>query len=270
MTKQDCARVFVGCAANNEDLESQAVFEYSLRKHSSIPVDITWMQLSRDPKSPFYSDPEKGLGWRTKQWATPFSGFRWAISTLCGLEGRGIYFDSDFIIMGDIAELWRQKMPSGKVVVAKGAKAGTRYCCSMWDCAEFPLIPGWKGWEWLRSDENAHNNMCYKFQSNIRLVEEFGIGDWNVLDTGFPQDFYQPWIKAIHYTMIPTQLQLPHAIPRLEREGGKHWFEGRPKPHPRGDLQAYFDMLLQEAYKAGYTLDKYRREPYGRYSIRGK
>src|SRR5882762_6242859 len=120
----ETARIFVGCAANNEDLESQVVLEYSLRKHASIPVEITWMQLSRNPASPFYSDPEKGLGWRTKQWATPFSGFRWALSVLCEFEGRAIYMDSDFIVMSDIAALWYQEFSPGKIVIAKGARAG--------------------------------------------------------------------------------------------------------------------------------------------------
>lgn len=40
--------VFVGCAANGEDAESQAVLEYTLRKHSSLPVDIVWMRQSPD------------------------------------------------------------------------------------------------------------------------------------------------------------------------------------------------------------------------------
>ena len=39
-------QVFVGCDPNNCDLEQMMVLEYSLRKHTSHPVNITWMQLS--------------------------------------------------------------------------------------------------------------------------------------------------------------------------------------------------------------------------------
>ena len=75
-------RVFVGCAPNHEDAESQAVLEHSIRKHASLPVDITWMKLSRDPVSPF-------SGWNTELWPTPFSGFRWAGSGRENEEASG-------------------------------------------------------------------------------------------------------------------------------------------------------------------------------------
>src|SRR5215207_9690112 len=121
-------RVFVGCAANHEDIESQAVLEWSIRKHASEPVSITWMQLSRDPASPW-------SGWNTSQWVTPFSGFRWAIPAVCGYEGKAIYCDSDVIFMADIARLWDQEFESGKAVMAKGGNSW-RLCVSLWDCAE--------------------------------------------------------------------------------------------------------------------------------------
>ena len=81
-------QVFVGCDPNNCDLEQMMVLEYSLRKHTSHPVNITWMQLSHDTNSPWYTNQETGEGWRTEKWATPFSGFRWAIPESCNFEGR--------------------------------------------------------------------------------------------------------------------------------------------------------------------------------------
>lgn len=59
-------RVFVGCAANHEDAESQSVLEYTLRKYASDDLEITWMKLSRDPESQFYCDIENGRGWNTR------------------------------------------------------------------------------------------------------------------------------------------------------------------------------------------------------------
>lgn len=262
-------RVFVGCAANNEDLESQLVLEHSILKNTSCPVDITWMQLSRNNNSPFYSSPETGQGWHTHYWATPFSGFRWIVPELCNYQGRAIYFDSDFIVFGDIAELWNYPMQPGKVVVAKGATAGTRYCCSLWDCAEYRKIIDEADFGlWVRNEEMAHQRMCRKFAKALRVVQEFSLGDWNVMDIALPDDLTQPWIKAIHYTHIPTQLQTKYALPRLREEGGKHWNIGKIREHPRRDLQKIFDDLYEEA--GGFAaLDKYRVAPYGNYDIRG-
>lgn len=101
----DPIKVFVGCDPNDCDLEQMMVLEYSLRKHSSLPVNIHWMQLSRNPESFWFSKPETGEGWNTVKWATPFSAFRWSIPAHCNYEGRAIYMDADMLVMSDIAEL---------------------------------------------------------------------------------------------------------------------------------------------------------------------
>ena len=87
-------KLFIGCDPNNSDLEQMMVLDYSLHKHTSEPVEIIWMQLSRDPSSVWYSNPQTGEGWHTEKWATPFSGFRWAIPAYCGFSGRAIYMDA--------------------------------------------------------------------------------------------------------------------------------------------------------------------------------
>jgi len=66
-------RLFVGVGANNEDLEAQAVLEYTARKHCSLPLDITWMRQAADgPWS----------GWACKTGRTPFTHFRWSIPSV--------------------------------------------------------------------------------------------------------------------------------------------------------------------------------------------
>ena len=89
-------KLFVGCAPNGEDAESQMVLEYTAKKHSSMAVEITWM---KHEKEGFWS------GWESQTWATPFSGFRWGIPAACKGKGQAIYMDSDMIIIGDLAEL---------------------------------------------------------------------------------------------------------------------------------------------------------------------
>lgn len=251
-------RVFVGCAGNNEDLESAAVLEWSIRKHTAREVDITWLQLSRDPTSPM-------SGWNATEWTTPFSGARWAVPELCGWQGEAIYTDSDVIFLADIGELWDQPIAPGKVVVAKGGRHGQRLCVSKWDCAAAkahlpPLAV-------LKREPVKHRQLMQYFAAHPDLVQPFEGGDWNALDLEAP-DLADPLIKAVHYTGIPTQVQLKHALPRLAREGGRHWYRGIPRPHPMPELQALFDRLLVEATEAGFGIDRYRREPFGEYGLR--
>ena len=111
-------RIFVGTPANSEDLECQAVYAWSLKKHHpQDDVDITWMMLSRDPNSFWYSNPQAKpkQGINTFGWATPFSGMRFMIPAACDFKGKAIYCDSDQMWIADVAELWNQPIPDGKV-----------------------------------------------------------------------------------------------------------------------------------------------------------
>lgn len=253
-------RIFVGCAANNEDLESQAVLEWSLRKHTMREFDITWMQLSRDPKSPWYSDGPHG--WQTRFWTTPFSGFRWAVPELCEWTGEAIYTDCDVIYRADIGELWDQEIPLRKFVIAKNSR---RFCVSKWRCATaLAFLPPLAK---LQDDPYIHRGLMERFAVLSEFVQPFAGGDWNRLDLE-PFDLANPSIKALHYTAIPTQPQLKHALPRLQREGGEHWYRGPARAHPSPSLQRLFDELLAEATAAGYGIERYRREPFGRCELR--
>jgi len=40
----DPGRIFIGTSANGEDAPAEMTYEYSLRKNSSAPVEITWMK----------------------------------------------------------------------------------------------------------------------------------------------------------------------------------------------------------------------------------
>lgn len=251
----DIMRVFVGCAANHEDAESQAVLEYTIRKHASRPVQITWMMLSRDPSSPFYSNHGTGGGWNTSQWATPFSGFRWAVPELAGFSSRALYMDSDIIVRADLAELFDMAIEPTKVVIAKG---GNRFCVSLWDCE--------RAQRWLqplaqmRRDAGSHRRNLATF--NPSFVQMFPKNaNWNCLDGESYKDLNAPEIKAIHYTSMRNQPQLPYAVKRLAAQGRRHWFDGAPEPHFRRDLQRMFDEELAAAEAAGFVVDNYTQTP---------
>lgn len=243
-------RVFVGCAPNHEDAESQAVLEWSIRKHASEPVEITWMKHSDDPSSFWH-------GWNSSSWATPFSGFRWGIPAACNYHGKGIYMDSDVIVLADIAELWNQKFNPGKVALAKG-EGSWRYCVSLWDCAAmegivFPI-------ERLRKIDTSHREMVTYMANHPHMTQQF-MGDWNCLDGVGHINLRDGKMKALHYTDMRTQPQLQHAIPRLASQGRKHWFDGQVIKHPRADVQNLFNEYLVEAINNGYTVQKYCKDP---------
>lgn len=234
-------RIFVGVAPNGEDAESQAVLEYTLRKHASEPVEIVWMRLQRKG---FWS------GFATERWATPFSGMRWCLSAYCNFEGRAIYMDSDVIVCSDIAGLWKQSFGPGQIAIAKH---GGRLCVSLWDCAAAKkhVLPI----EQLRSDPEAHRKMGERMKTH-GLVGTFE-GNWNCLDgEGFP-NLNDPALNALHYTDMSSQPHLRHALKRLGESGQKHWFDGTIRPHPRKDLVAMFDRLLEEAQAEGFAPDYY-------------
>lgn len=251
-------RIFVGVAANNEDLESQAVLEYSLRKHASQPLSIEWMKQSHDPKSFWH-------GWNTQTWATPFSGFRWGVPARCNYEGRAIYLDSDMIVMDDIAKLWNTPLQGSYAVIAKNDNK--RFCTTVFDCAK--VKPHMFSLKELKNTSGIHRKQRDRL-SQPGIVQPFPKGEnWNCIDGEAEKDIFAPHIKIHHYSAIDCQPQLRHALPRLAEEGQPHWFKGTVKPHWRQDLVKLFDDMLAEAIAANYTPESYRSEPFGSYAPGG-
>lgn len=254
-------RVFVGCSANDEDLEFCAVLHYSLEKHASEPIDLIWMRLSRDPTSFWYADPQRKLGWRTDRWATPFSALRWGIPTACNFEGKAIYMDVDMIAMADIAELWNQEFTAAMLSKPEAI------CVTVYDNAKMKkFLPP------IDKIKEPRNYLDVRRKVLISNCIQRYKGNWNCLDLrkdngGEYKDLHDPEIKVLHFTQIPTQPHLRHAMPRLEKEGRKHWYTANtPRPHHRKDAIEFFDQMLIEAVEHGYTLDRYRNPtPFGEY-----
>jgi hypothetical protein len=245
----DTIRLFVGTAAQNEDLESQAVLEWSVRKHTKADVEIVWMQQSKTgPWS----------GWNADSWRTPFTGFRWALPSVCNYEGRAIYTDSDFVFMADIADLWNQPIPKMALVRNPTGKVSTS--CILFDCAKAKgIVPGL---DKLRAKRDAHGEMLNLFRANPEQYFDATEGNWDCGDLrGY--ELNDPRVKAIHYTRMSTQPQLKHATARLAKEGRAHWYTGETAPHPSADLQQLFDQLLIEAEANGYGIERYRVTPFG-------
>jgi hypothetical protein len=247
-TKPDPIRLFVGTSACNEDLEAEAVLAWSARRYSSLPVEITWMRQSADgPWS----------GWKSSvNNRTPFSSFRWGVPSACDYTGRAIYSDVDFLYLGDLAEVWTQPIPNVALVRNPTGKLSTSFI--VFDCAKArEHVPPIKK---LRGMDDAHSTMLNYFRAHPELLSATN-GNWDCPDLkGASLD--DPNVKAVHFTRIESQIHLKHAVPRLKREGGSHWYKGEVFPHPRPELQARFDQLLAEAEAAGEGIERYRHMPF--------
>lgn len=250
-------RIFVGCAANNEDEESQAVLDYSLHKYASQPLSIEWMMQSH-AKASFWA------GWNTSSWATPFSGFRWGIPARCNFEGRAIYLDSDMIVMDDIAKLWNMPIGKGKALIAKGTE---RFCTTVFDCAL--VKPYIMSIDQLRTQQGAHR-VQRKHIAAAGIIQPFPDNEnWNCIDGEQYADMHDSRIKIHHYSAIDTQPQLKYALPRLAAQGRAHWFKGTVKTHWKPELVRLFDETLEAAVAAGYKPENYEHEPFGDYDPAG-
>ena len=255
--QKDVIKVFVGCDPNNCDLEQMMVLEYSMKKHTTSPVEIIWMQLSDDANSFWFSDPQSNEGWNTSRWVTPFSGFRWAVPAYCNYEGKAIYMDADMLILSDLKDLWDHPFNEGSIAVSKGAPLMRRTCVTLWDCAKaasfLPKI------EKIRKNAKSHKRLTEKLEKNPELVTPFN-DHYNCLDG---EDIPITDIKILHYTDIDTQFSHKYSIARLKNEGDNHWYDGQVNPHWRQDLVDLFDQYYQEALDAGYSLDSYRVAGFG-------
>ncbi len=257
MKTNDTIRIFVGCDPNNCDLEQMMVLDYSIHKHTSAPVEIVWMQLSRDPNSYWYSNPETNEGWNTTKWSTPFSGFRWAIPEYCDYSGRAIYMDADVVILDDLAKLWQHPIDGQSIVAAKTNADMTRLCTCVWDCNKAKeIIPSVQK---LRKDPDSHKQMMKLLKKNQKLIEPYQ-DSYNCVDG---EGLAIENIRVLHYSDMGTQFSHKYAIPRVEAEGIEHWFDGEVMTHPRQDLVGLFDEYYKGALAAGYHLESYRVEPFG-------
>jgi hypothetical protein len=239
-------RVFVGCAPSGDDAESMAVLEHSLRSRCSLPVEITWMQASRDPQSLW-------CGWDLTAAATPFSPFRWSCAAACGFKGRAIYCDSDVVWLGDAAALWRMPLDRGQCVAARDR---SKFCVSLWDCekAQQHMLP----LEQLRR-RDGHQRQSSYFRHRPWLIRSFGPA-WNYLDDADDGSF----TKVVHYTDLRFQPSFRHATERLRKAGRSHWYDGPVGEHPRREIVELFDNELEAAKAAGYTVERYiPAEDYG-------
>ena len=237
-------RIFVGTSANNEDAEAEMVLEYTLRKNTTHPLDITWMRQTKDEDSPWG-------GWQTQRWSTPFSGFRWAIPEVCGYHGRAIYMDVDQLNLRDISDLFSVDLKNHPLAARRGARfGGHEFCVIVFDNERMGdlLMPTAR----MKPNPDIHHRYIGMFSGSDYVLDLDP--RWNCHDgDGLPIDN----IWHLHYTKMSTQPWRPA------------WFTGKGEEHPRQDLVKLWHDMRAEAVLNGYT-PQLSNETFGEYNIIGQ
>jgi len=237
----DVIRVFCGSDINGCCSENQMVFEYSLRKHSSRPIELVWMKISDDPSSFWY-------GWNTELWSTPFSGFRYGIAEYCNFKGKAIYCDDDQVWLEDPAKLWDIDISDENIMTGKLLPNGEiRHCVSLIDCEKFgkKIAPA------SRRKQNA--NFCDMMKAATFPYTQIINGNWNNLD-GENEAIEN--IKLLHLTDMSTQPGVKESLKRLGDQG-KHLYSGEVREHRRKDIEDVWYKYYYEALEAGYKVEDY-------------
>lgn len=242
-------RIFVGCAPDGQDAESLAVLDYSLHKHASRPLQISWMHHGPGP-APWNH-------WPGSARATPFSALRWTVPEACGFEGRAIYCDSDMVCLADIAELWDQPM-GGKTFLLRRTDGKLRTCVMLIDCAAAKaVLPSIAE---MRRMKDAHLQVVQNLRLRREVLGAFE-GNWNCIDLKAVTNIAD--VKMLHYSRIPSQPHLPLARRRLAAQGRKHWFTGELAEHRRPEVPQIFLHTLTQAEAAGYATTYYDQGRFG-------
>lgn len=207
-------RVFIGW--DSREAEVADVLAYSLRRHSSIPLDIRYLKLdeldfnrTRDPLQ-----------------STEFTYTRFLVPHLCGFQGKAVFMDCDMLCLSDIKELDDLDMEGLALRVVKhdhrpaetvkmDGCVQTVYPRKNWsslmlmNCAELGL--------WTKEVvETQTGAYLHRF---VDIPDE-KIGEipdgWNVLDK------CEPTTKLVHYTSGGPWFENYKDIPH-----GKIWLEYR-------------------------------------------
>lgn len=200
-------RVFIGW--DSRESECSDILAYSLRKHSSIPLDIRYLKLDEldlnRPRDPLQS--------------TEFTYTRFLVPHLCGYEGTAVFMDCDMLCLGDIRELAELDMTGLALRVVQHDYKPT--ATTKMDGAKQTVYPR-KNWSSLMLMNCAELRLWTKavvetqtgaYLHRFTDIPDEKIGEiprtWNTLD------WMDEHTKLIHYT------------------SGGPWFE-QCKDHPYG------------------------------------
>ena len=183
MFRKASIKIFVGTAP--EHARADRVLKYSIEKHATQPVEISYMKPGRLP---------------VQGGVTGFTFFRFLVPWICGFKGYAIYLDSDMVLQTDISELYDLRS-KGKWVRHAHPEGD---CVSVIDCSAVRLTP---------DDINASTK--WGLRQQLKGVYDLSLPDaWNTRDT-------LQGAKLVHYTAMEHQPWLSDSHPDVVAK--EHW-----------------------------------------------
>ncbi|MFT4537231.1 MAG: hypothetical protein ACI9P5_004612, partial [Saprospiraceae bacterium] len=180
-------------ATTEAQMLATKVLEYTIKKHSSKPVDLIPMH-----ECGISYDEPKSVENRQR---TPFSFQRFLIPKLNNYNGKAIYLDSDMQVFKDINKIWTLPMGQNDLLTVKSGKGEGRrlhFSVMLLDCSKLT-------WdindivEKLDSEELDYSSLMHgmKVAENISadIVEH-----WNSLEK-----YTEGETCLLHYTDMETQ-----------------------------------------------------------------
>jgi hypothetical protein len=233
-------RVFVGTSAG-DDAEACIVLEATLRKHSTVPLQITWLNSATCP------------GWETQGWSTPWSAYRWAVPELCNWTGRAVYMDCPQVVIGDVAALASAPIPEGTSVLLRKSGGAVRTGVMVWDCTNTrKWVPSLRD---LKGEIGVHQRLSALVAGGSSLSAELPAG-WAVQDVEYSDNPARA-TGSVHYANAHIQPHQSRARRRLRAAGRTHWFVGTRLPHFSQGMIDMFEREYAAALAEGYVLDDY-------------
>jgi len=195
----DPLRIYVG--TDESELVPFRVLEYSIRKATRLPVEVTPMVHLAHPVPARPSNRPR----------TQFSFYRFMVPALAGRHGRALYLDSDMLVLRDIAELADLPFDGHTVLCTPPAHASgwtelggsalpPRLAVMLLDCGSLSwdieaIVEDLDAGRYTYAD--LFDDLCIVPRD---LVAETIPAEWNHLEQYDPGS-----TKLLHYTVVPTQ-----------------------------------------------------------------
>lgn len=187
-------QIFIGTEPGNQDAE--ITLEYSIRKTTSGPYNITWM--SDGIPCSVWQHWNKGRKNRvqntTNGWKTNFSAFRWAIPELCNFHGRAIYLDVDQIVLKDIRQMWELPMDGCSYLAIQPERTDVM----LMDCTKFGAA-WWPSIEKMKP--SGHSQKYYR----MLVQKNTNTGSLDKIYNCLDGKGYCDQTRLVHFTKMSTQ-----------------------------------------------------------------
>jgi len=196
-------KIFIGDDSRFPEVAQVAA--YSIKKHSSVELDINFLNLEKIRKELDYKPDLRRFS------STEFTYTRFLIPLLCNYKGKALFLDNDILCLSDIKELDKLAMFGRNVYAIRCIKhkdyvpkekvkmygiKQTSYPKKNWSSVMLLNCEYFKKGIWSKFVvENAPGSYLHQFKDipNHRIGKI--VPEWNSLD-----EYVEGKTKLIHYT----------------------------------------------------------------------